>query len=65
MRKVWGESWPGRSLARDGEELGEARGEDREQDHWDQTGGQPGRHRDQPAVIKPAESVLTGHYIFN
>ena len=54
-RKVSGESWPGRSLPRGGEELGEVRGEVRGLDQWGRTGGQPGKHRDQPTVIKPAE----------
>ena len=55
MRKVWGESLPGRNLERGGEELGEDRGEDRGPGQWDQTEGQQGKHPGQPAVIKPAE----------
>ena len=77
MRKVWGESWPGHILERGGEELGgEEHGEDHELGLWDQTEGQPGKHSDQSAVIKPEqqsesvlesvlEPVLTGNYIFN
>ena len=70
MRKVWGESWPGRNLERGGEELGEEHGEDHGPDQWDRTEGQPDIHLAQPALIKPAEQsesviIISGNYIFN